>query len=90
MSTFQLVRMRSLRLTAMRIALIAAVLEVAAGTAVLLHQADTIIADLGTSEAAVAMIDTAVNPPQKSQSDEWHTVHHIISSSFAKRSQVFF
>jgi hypothetical protein len=90
MSTFHLVGMRSLRLTAMRIALIAAVMEVAAGVAVMLHQPDTIIPDLGTSEAASATMGMAVNPPQKNQGDERQAVHHIISSSLAKRSQVFF
>jgi hypothetical protein len=90
MPTFQFVRMRSLHLTAMRIALIAAVMEAATGIVIILHQPGTIIADLGTSEAASAVVGTAVNPPQKSQSDERHTVHHIISSSLATRSQVFF
>ena len=90
MSTFHLVGMRSLRLTAMRIALIGAVTQIAAGVVVMLHQPGTISADFGTNEAALVMIGTVVNPAQESQSDGWDTVHHLISSSFARRSQLFF
>jgi len=40
-------------------------------------------------EAVLTVAGAAANPPDKSRSKAWYAVDEAISSSFAKRSQLF-
>lgn len=92
MLTLPLCLMRAVRLNLRRIALTAAVLHVAAGIALLLHQPAWLMPqrDAGTSAMAVAIRDAPAGPAPKSAGQGWEAASLLLSSSLAARSQLFF
>jgi hypothetical protein len=92
MSTLPLCLMRSLRLNLRLLVLIAAVLNVSAGLAVLLHQPAKLMPqrDAGTSTMAVAIQEAPARPALQSQGEGWEAASLLLSSSLAARSQLFF
>lgn len=92
MSTLPLCLMRTMRLNLRKLVFIAAVLNVAAGLAVLLHQPARLMPqpDAGTSAMTVAVRQAPAGPAQQSQGEGWEAASLLLSSSLAARSQLFF
>jgi hypothetical protein len=80
MSTFQRYRIPTVHLTAMKLVLLVAVADLAAGTTLVLAHA---------SAPAAAMVSASANQQDASRRGAWHEVQQIVFSSFAMQSRVF-
>ena len=85
MSNFQHYRIPSVRLTAMKLVLLVAVADIAAGATLILHHSSAIMPDIRAGAPLAAM----AYPLDESRSGAWHEVHQTISSSFVARSRLY-
>jgi len=89
MSSIRVYRVRTARLTAMKMALIVALVDLAAGMSVMLHQPGGRMSEMGARAEASAVTGAAADTPQGRRGKGWRGIEEAIASGFTGRAQVF-